>query len=71
MSEVYTLRIPAELKKRMATLGVEWGEEIRAFIEARVRQLELLRLLEEMEARAAKRRTRIDSTQLIREDRER
>jgi hypothetical protein len=49
----------------------EWSEEVRSFIEERVRNLELEKTLEEIGSRAEKRRVKIDSTILIREDRER
>jgi len=71
VSSTITVRIPRELKEKMKQNPAKWGEEIRKFIEERVRQLELLKILQETESRAEKRNTRIDSTRLIREDRER
>ncbi|MGD0494431.1 MAG: hypothetical protein ABSB28_00140 [Candidatus Bathyarchaeia archaeon] len=71
MSETITVRLPRELKEKMKQNPVKWSEEVRRFIEERVSQLELLRALEEIESRAEKRKTRTDSTRLIREDRER
>jgi hypothetical protein len=49
----------------------EWSQEIRRFLEEKVKQLELLKTLSEVEARAEKRKTKTDSAVLIREDRER
>ena len=46
------------------------NSEIRRFIEERVRSLELLELLREISERAKGRRTRVDSTVLIRGERE-
>ena len=71
MSTTITIRIPRELKEKMKENPQEWSEEVRAFIEERVRNLELQKTLEEIGVRAEKRRAKIDSTTLIREDRER
>jgi predicted transcriptional regulator len=71
MSTTITIRIPAELKQRMRKFPERWSETVRRLIEERVRQLELLRLIEETESRAGKRVLKVDSTRLIREDRER
>jgi len=71
MSSTFTVRIPRELKEKMKELPVEWSEEVRRFIEERVKHLELIRTIEDIELRAERRRLRVDSTKLIREDRER
>jgi predicted DNA-binding protein len=71
MSDVLTIRVPKELKERMRRLDNGWSEEIRAFIEERIRQLELAELIEETTKNPSRPRTRVDSTHLIREDRER
>jgi hypothetical protein len=55
----------------MKKLDAEWGEEIRSFIKERVRHLELIKAIQEIEPRAEKREVKVDSTILIREDRER
>jgi len=70
MSSTLTIRIPRELKERMKKLPVKWSEEIRLFIEKRVKHLELIKTIEDVELRAERRRLRVDSTRLIREDRE-
>ncbi|MCD6530302.1 hypothetical protein J7L06_08490 [Candidatus Bathyarchaeota archaeon] len=70
MSSTFTVRISKDLKERMRKLPVEWSEEVRRFIESRVRQLELAEKLREIEVRAIKRNVVVDSTGLIREDRE-
>ena len=48
---VVSVRVPKDLKKRMDALKqyVNWSEEIRRFIEERVRELERLRVIEEVE----------------------
>ena len=71
MSATFTIRIPQELKKKMEKNPAEWSQEIRDFLEEKVKQMELLKTLEEIEPRAEKRKTKIDSATLIREDRER
>lgn len=71
MSETITIRLPRELKEKMKQNPAKWSEEVRRFIEERVSQLELLAALKEIESKAEKRKTRTDSTKLIREDRER
>jgi hypothetical protein len=71
MSTTITIRIPRELKEKMKENPQEWSEEVRSFIEEKVRNLELEKTLEEIGSRAEKRRVKIDSTILIREDRER
>lgn len=51
MSTTISFRIPKELKKRMDALRdrVNWSEEIRRFIEQRVRELEQEIAIEELE----------------------
>ena len=71
MSTTFTIRIPRELKEKMKENPAEWSEEVRNFIEQRVKQIELIKTLQEIESKAEKRQTKIDSTTLIREDRER
>ena len=71
MSSTFTVRIPRELKEKMKRFPVEWSEEVRRFIEEKVKRLELMEAIEEIELRAEKRRLRVDSARLIREDRER
>ena len=55
----------------MRKINVEWSEEVRGFIEERVKHLELIKVIEEAGSRAKKRKAKVDSTILIRKDRER
>ena len=48
---------------------VLWSEEMEASLK-RVKRLELTKTIEEIEPRAKRRRVKVDSTRLIREDRE-
>jgi hypothetical protein len=47
---VVSVRIPEKLKKKMDSLGgvVNWSEEIRRFIESRVREIEQERVIGEL-----------------------
>jgi len=72
MSSTYTIRIPRDLKEKMEKNSEEaWSVEIRNFLEERVKQIELMKTLQQIESRADKRKTKVNSTILIREDRER
>ena len=71
MSSTYTIRIPRALKEKMEQNPKEWGAEIRNFLEERVKQVELMKTIKQIESRAEKRTIKADSTLLIREDRER
>jgi hypothetical protein len=59
-----------ELKEKMVKNSANWSQEVRAFLEQRIKQMELINALEEIEKRSEKRKTK-DSTLLIREERER
>ena len=71
VSSTFTIRVPEKLKEKMRRYPVEWGEEVRRFIEARVRQLELAETIRSVGKRAERRKVTVDSTGLIREDRKR
>jgi anaerobic glycerol-3-phosphate dehydrogenase len=72
MSSTYTIRIPRDLKEKMERNPEEaWSVEIRNFLEERVKQIELMKTLQQIESRAEKRKTKADSAVLVREDRER
>jgi len=71
MSETFSVRIPRELKEKIEQNPADWSQEVRDFLSERVKQKELLAILKEIDAGPEKRKTKIDSTALIREDRER
>jgi hypothetical protein len=71
MSSTYTIRIPRDLKEKMKKNPEAWSLEIRTFLEERVKQVELMKTIQQISSRAEKRHTEVDSTILIREDRER
>jgi hypothetical protein len=58
--------MPQELKEKMVKNSANWSQEVRAFLEQRIKQMELINALEEIEKRSEKRKTK-DSTLLIRE----
>jgi hypothetical protein len=71
MSSTFTIRVPEELKEKMKNSNVEWSQEIRTFIETRINCFELSEAVDDIGRRAEKRSLKVDSTILIREDRER
>ena len=71
MSATYTVRLPRKLKDKMDKNPQDWSEEIRNFLQERIKQIELLEAISQIESRAEKRKTKANSVTLIREDRER
>ena len=71
MSSTYTIRIPRDLKEKMKENPAEWSMEIRNFLEERVKQIELIKTIQQIDSKAKKRHIKTDSTLLIRENRER
>lgn len=51
MSVVVSFRVPRDLKRKMDSLRgyIDWDEELRRFIESRVREYEQKRAIEELE----------------------
>ena len=51
MSVIISFRIPKELKKRMDSLRgyINWSEELRKFIERRIKEYEQQKAIEEIE----------------------
>jgi len=70
-SSTFTIRLARELRERLKKIRVRWSNEVRAFIEERVKHPEFLETIEEIESRAEKRQLKVDSIQLIRDDGER
>ena len=73
MSVVFSVRIPKKLKELMDECkGVDWAEEVKAFLNKRVRELliaEYLKVAREVRKQLDKVPVSVD--ELIREDRER
>ena len=70
MKEVITFRVSNETKQLMDELDLNWSEELRKYIEARIKSFKLHKLLPEIYKRADKIRVKGDSTLLIRKDRD-
>ncbi len=51
MSVTVSFRVPKELKEKMDSLRkhINWSEELRRFVEARIREYEQQRVIEELE----------------------
>jgi len=75
LSVVISFRIPKKLKERMDALRdrVNWSEEVRRFIEERVRVLEQVKAIEELEEviRSLPKVPRGTTIKYVREDRDR
>lgn len=48
--DVISVRVPRELKKMMKEMDINWSEEIRKFIEKRIRKYRKLKALEEIDS---------------------
>ena len=72
MSSVYSIRMPSKLKKELDSLGqaVNWQEEIRAFLEERVRKERIKKQLEAARKNKERMKTALDVADLMRQDRE-
>jgi len=51
--DVISFRIPKELKKAMKEIEINWSDEIRRFIESKVREYKRRKALEEIDAMLA------------------
>lgn len=54
----------------MKKYRIDWSREVRRFLEDRIKVLEFLETLDNIEKKAENRRTKVDSAELIRESRE-
>jgi len=70
-SNVIAVRVPASLKKKLSEFDLDVSREVRAYLEQRLRGLELASLIDEVEKEAVKRKVKVDSTAIIRRDRSR
>jgi len=51
--DVVSFRVPRELKKAMKEVDINWSEEIRKFIEKKIKEFEKKRVLDEIDAMLA------------------
>lgn len=70
MSETITIRVPREVKALMKASEINWSEDIRNYIEARIKSFRLNKLLKAMTP-VYKKKESEDSAALIREWRDR
>ena len=72
VNEVVSIRIPRELKKKMKEIDINWSEEIRNFIEEKVREHRRKMKLREINEMLKDVRTarRGDAARYVREDRD-
>jgi len=70
---VIAVRIPKRLKEELEELGIDYAEEIRRFLEQRVREEKAKRLLKEVEeiVRSVPRIRGNLAAEFVREDRDR
>jgi collagenase-like PrtC family protease len=70
MKDIITFRVSEETKHLMEEMDLNWSEELRAYIEARIKSFKLHKLLPDIYADAERIRVKGDSTSLIRKDRD-
>ncbi|MCW4000992.1 MAG: hypothetical protein NWE93_12205 [Candidatus Bathyarchaeota archaeon] len=70
MSETFSVRIPKELKEKIQATPNDWNQEIQNFLTERIKQLEIIKTLDDIQKHAQQRTTKTDSVTLIREERE-
>ena len=72
MSTVISIRVPRRLREELERLGIDYAEEVRRFLEKRVREEKARRIRERL-ARLRSQIGRVEgnvAAELIREDRE-
>ena len=70
VSGLITVRIPEDLQVQMKKYKVNWSDRIRVYIEAQVKQFELLGFLKNKAESMKRGKMHADSTAMIREDRD-
>lgn len=70
MESVITIRLPDELKQEMEKYNINWSDEIRKEINNKIKALKLLATLKKMQKNAKQMKVKVDSTKLVREDRD-
>lgn len=70
MDAVITVRVSRELQTKMKKYKSNWSQEVRAYIESRLKNLELREFLKKTEKTTKSMKVTSDSTLLIREDRD-
>ncbi len=70
MSAVIHVRIPKRLKEKIDELGINVSEEVRAYLEKRVKQIEMEQVAKLIRESLSSMKKVSDSTPLIRQDRD-
>ena len=70
MESVITIRLPEDLKRQMDRYKINWSEELRKDISNKIKALKMLSVLEEMQKNSKSMKVKVDSTELIRQDRD-
>lgn len=70
MEETLTIRLASETKEEMGDYKLNWSEEIRNYIESKLKKLKMLKTLEKMKANAKSMKVKVDSSDIIREYRD-
>lgn len=70
MDAVITIRVPKEIQIKMKKYGGNWSKEVRSYLEARLKSMELAELLNKIHKQTKHMKMTSDSTPLIREDRD-
>lgn len=65
-----TIRLPEDLKKEMDRYNINWSDELRKDIAKKIKALKMLSLLEDMQKNSKLMKVKVDSTELIRQDRD-
>ncbi len=70
MESVITIRLPESLKRQMDSYKINWSDELRADISNKIKTLKMLAVLEKMQKNSKSMKVKMDSTELIRQDRD-
>lgn len=69
---VVSVRVPKDLKERMARIQENWGEYLRRMIERRIKEEEIVEASKEIDrVRSKTKRGVYDAARSVREDRDR
>lgn len=66
MSDIITIRVSKEMKVLMKSSDINWSEDIRKYIESRIKSLRLNKILKTMKP-LTKKKGGMDSTEIVRE----
>lgn len=70
MEELVTIRLSKETKREMGKYKINWSDDLRKYIDAKLKKLKLLKTLEKMKTNAKSMKVKVDSTTIIREYRD-